>query len=125
MNIRGMDGLSLDDLHREIAQGGRFVFYKYCVSAIVLTFQRPSDVYFVRGGESAVLTGLGYSALTALLGWWGIPWGPIYSVSSLVTNFRGGHDVTNEVLCDLAHRPNAAQPQRTSVLVDQSADTIA
>jgi hypothetical protein len=125
MNIRGMDGLTLDDLHREIAQGGRFVFYKYCVSAIVLTFQRPSDVYFVRGGESAVWKGCGYSAITALFGWWGIPWGPIYSVNALLTNFRGGHDVTNEVLCDLAHRPDAAQSPRASVTVDSTADTVA
>jgi hypothetical protein len=32
-------------------------------------------------------------ALTSLLGWWGIPWGPIYSIQSLVTNFRGGKQV--------------------------------
>lgn len=122
MTIRGMNGLTLDELQREIALGGRFVFYKYCVSMIVVTMQRPSDVYFVRGSESAVFHGLPYSALTLLFGWWGIPWGPIYSVSALANNFRGGHDVTNEVLCDLAHQPDAAESPRASVTVEQSVD---
>jgi hypothetical protein len=27
-------------------------------------------------------------------GWWGIPWGPIYTVQSLWVNLRGRHDVT-------------------------------
>lgn len=124
MQIKGIDGLSLEDLHREIAGGGRFVFYKYCVSVIVLTFQRPSDIYFVRGGESAFAKGLGYSALTLLLGWWGIPWGPIYSVGALATNFRGGHDVTNEVLADLAHQPGSERA-RSSVTVESAVDSRA
>ncbi len=34
--------------------------------------------------------GLGYTALTFLLGWWGIPWGPIRSVQAMITNFKGG-----------------------------------
>lgn len=121
MEIQGIEGLSLDDLHREIAAGGRFVFYKYCVSIVVLTYQQPSRIYFVRGRESALLKGLGYSALTALLGWWGIPWGPIYSVNALWTNFHGGHDVTNEVLCDLAHQPGRERP-RSSVTVENTTD---
>ncbi len=123
MKIKGMDGLTLDDLHKEIAQGGRFVFFKYCISIVVLTFQRPSDIYFVRGSESAIAKGLGFSALTALLGWWGIPWGPIYSVGALVTNFKGGHDVTNEVLCDLAHQPGGERP-RSSVTIESPVDTL-
>lgn len=47
---------------------------------------------------SAANHGLGYSLLTLCLGWWGIPWGPIYSIGSLYTNFTGGKDVTQEVL---------------------------
>lgn len=122
--IRGLDGLSLEDIHREIAHGGRFVFFNYCVSAILFTIQRPSAVYFVRGHESALLKGGGYSLLTALCGWWGIPWGPIYSVQSLTTNLRGGRDVTNEVLCDLANC-SGEDCRRSSVTIECTADTIA
>jgi hypothetical protein len=30
-------------------------------------------------------------------GWWGIPWGPIFTVQSLVVNFKGGKDITAAV----------------------------
>lgn len=37
-----------------------------------------------------VTAGLPYSFCTFLLGWWGIPWGPIYTVQSIYRNFQGG-----------------------------------
>jgi len=37
-----------------------------------------------------------------VLGWWGIPWGPIWTISTIVTNLRGGRDVTNEVVRSMA-----------------------
>jgi lipopolysaccharide export LptBFGC system permease protein LptF len=55
----------------------------------------------VRAGENRVLKGLGFSLLSFLLGWWGIPWGPIYTVQALWNNFQGGKDVTTEVLASL------------------------
>ena len=30
-------------------------------------------------------------------GWWGIPWGPIYTIQSIYNNSRGGKDVTEAV----------------------------
>ena len=39
-----------------------------------------------------------------LFGWWGIPWGPIWTIGSLVTNLRGGRDITREVLQALPAR---------------------
>jgi hypothetical protein len=77
------------------------VFFQYCVSILILTFRRPSDVFFVRSGENAVVKGLPYTLLTLLVGWWGIPWGPIYTIGSLVTNLGGGKDVTEEILAGL------------------------
>jgi hypothetical protein len=44
---------------------------------------------------------LSYAAITLVMGWWGIPWGPIFSITSLVTDFGGGKDVTQEVLASL------------------------
>jgi len=31
-------------------------------------------------------------------GWWGIPWGVIYTLGSLGTNFAGGKNVTDDVM---------------------------
>ena len=94
MQITGAEGMSPDQLDFEIQRGAKLVFYTYCVSLLIITFKRPSPVYLIRAGESRLGKGLPWILLTLVLGWWGIPWGPIYSVQSLITNFRGGKDVT-------------------------------
>ena len=98
MKIIGLDGLDNEQLALELEQGARFVIYHYCVSIVLMTFRRPSNIYFVRAGESAVAKGLTFSGISLLFGWWGIPWGPIYTIGSFATNFGGGNDVTQEVL---------------------------
>lgn len=105
MPVRGMDGLTTEQVNFEVQRGGKFVVYYYCVSLLVVTFRRCSDVYFIREGENAVVKGLPWTLLTLVLGWWGIPWGPIHSVSSLVVNFKGGKDVTANVLSATGGRP--------------------
>jgi hypothetical protein len=37
-----------------------------------------------------VKAGLPYSLCTLLLGWWGIPWGPVRTIESIYRNFQGG-----------------------------------
>jgi hypothetical protein len=101
MRIQGIEGMTRDQLKFELQRGGRLVLYYYCISLIIMTFRRPSGVYFLRAGENAVLKGMRWSVLTLLLGWWGIPWGPIYSVQSLAVNLGGGKDITAEVLTGL------------------------
>jgi hypothetical protein len=98
MGIEGMDGRQISD---ELQSGAKFVIYQYCISIIVMTFKRSSDVHFVRSGESAVGKGLGFSLISFLLGWWGVPWGPIYTIGAFITNFGGGKDVTHEVIAGL------------------------
>jgi hypothetical protein len=108
MKITGIDGLSDAQIQHEIQQGAKFVIYQYCVSVVVLTFKRPSDIHFIRAGESAVTKGLGFTALSALVGWWGIPWGPIYTVQSIWVNSHGGRDVTSQITSAAARRPSSA-----------------
>jgi hypothetical protein len=98
MKIIGIEGLSERQLTLELQRGAKFVFYQYCISILVMTFKQPSDIYFIRSGESSVRKGLRFSLISLLLGWWGIPWGPIYTIGSFITNFGGGKDVTQEVL---------------------------
>jgi hypothetical protein len=89
------------ELQQELQQGGKFVVYQYCVSVLILTFKRPSNAYFIRHEENAVLKGLPFTLLSLVLGWWGIPWGPIYTIQSVWVNFKGGRDVTNEILASM------------------------
>ncbi len=97
MKIQNVEGLSNADITRELQNGGRFIIFTYTISIIVMTFKRSSDVYFVKAGESAVVKGLPFTFISLFLGWWGIPWGPIYTFGSLFTNLGGGKDVTHEI----------------------------
>lgn len=85
-------------LQQEINAGGRFVMYQYVISLLVITFRRNSNIYFIRADESRITKGLVFSLLSLFLGWWGIPWGIIYTPAALFNNFSGGKDVTAEVL---------------------------
>lgn len=98
MKIKGIEGMSIQDLQTEVYNGGRFVIYSYCISVIVMTFKRGTDIYFVRANESAVVNGLPWTLLSFLLGWWGLPWGIIYTIGTLATNLGGGKDVTDDVM---------------------------
>ncbi len=100
--IIGLDGLSDQELNSELQNGGKFVIYSYCISVIILSFKQPSAIYFVRSDESRFVKGLQYSALSLVLGWWGIPFGIIYTIWCVISNSAGGVDVTNDVLGALA-----------------------
>ena len=106
MKITGVDGMTDLEINSELQRGARFVHYQYCISVVILTFKRPSNIYFIRAGESPITQGLQFSLLSFLLGWWGIPWGPIYTIQSLWVNFSGGKDVTQHVV--------RSAPQRTT-----------
>jgi hypothetical protein len=90
MKIVGIEGLTNEQVHREVVGGGKFVLYQYCISILVITFKRSSNIYFIRAGQPAVVQGLPFSLLSFVVGWWGVPWGPIYTIESLWTNFSGG-----------------------------------
>jgi hypothetical protein len=100
--IIGLEEIKSDgELQQELQQGGKFVMYQYCISILILTFQRSSNIYFIRHEENAVVKGLPFTLLSLILGWWGIPWGPIYTVQSIWVNFKGGRDITTDVLASM------------------------
>jgi len=110
VKIEGIAGMTAEQVRFEVQRGARFVLFQYCISVLILTFRRPSDIYLIRAEESAVVKGLPFSLLTLLLGWWGIPWGPIYSVQSLITNFGGGKNVTAEIMDGFSSAASSAPP---------------
>lgn len=97
MRLRSIDDLTPTQLEATLAAGGRLVFFEYCISFVLLTLRRPSALYLVRTGDWVVLRGLPYTLVSVLLGWWGLPWGLIYTPLVLLTNLSGGRDVTAEV----------------------------
>jgi hypothetical protein len=88
--------------HRETVRGGGAAYrdqritpdtevtqFHACLSFVVLTTRFPSR-YLVVGQDRLLRAGLAYSLVTVMLGWWGLPWGPVYTVQALVRNLRGG-----------------------------------
>jgi hypothetical protein len=92
--------MSGGELARELERGGRLVVYQYCISLIVVTLLQPSGIYLIRAGESPGRYGFRFTLLSLLMGWWGIPWGPIRTIQALATNTHG-IDVTQDVLASL------------------------
>ncbi len=110
--IVGIEGMSVQQVQDAVARGGRFVIYQYCFSVLVMSFKRSSDVHFVPPGESAVKKGASYIATSLLAGWWGIPWGPIWTLATVFKNLGGGVDVTHQVLGSIAPaQPVVAAPR--------------
>jgi len=96
--IRGIENLQPADWAKEIQAGARFVFYEYCISFVIVSVRRPSDIFFLRPGDIGIVRGLPYVLISLLLGWWGVPWGLVYTSLTLLTNLSGGCDVTDQVV---------------------------
>jgi len=109
MKIVGMDVVKTQaELQDELSRGAKFVYFQYCISILVMTFRRPSDIYFVRAGESTVGKSMPFTMISVFLGWWGIPFGLIYTPMCIFTNLSGGKDVTASVLSSMNIAPPAA-----------------
>lgn len=97
MQIVGTEGLSTGEVQDQLRKGARFVIYSYCISLLVVTFKRGTNVHFIRAGEGSVGKGMPYTLLSFFLGWWGIPFGFIYTPMCIIQNLSGGRDVTAEI----------------------------
>jgi hypothetical protein len=64
------------------------VIYYEIKSFILVTSRNPVQGIFCRA--CAEKKSLRASAVTWLLGWWGFPWGPIYSLHAILINLFGG-----------------------------------
>lgn len=102
MKIRNIDGLSASDLQEEVSKGGRFMYYPFTVSLVLFTLKRTSDTYLVRAGETTAGKQVFFTMISLLFGWWGIPFGPKYTIKSIQANLRGGKNVTDEVMATVA-----------------------
>lgn len=102
MEIKNIEGFSAAHLQNEVAKGGRFVYFQYTISFIVVTLKRTSGVYLVRSHENAMARSFPYTLLSFLFGWWGIPWGPKCTMEAIQSNLRGGKDVTDDVMAVVA-----------------------
>jgi hypothetical protein len=94
--------LSLDALKKKVEQGSRFIVLPYCISVLfAITLRRFSPAILIHHDEELEVYQRKYKLITWLLGWWGFPWGPVYSLRYLKVIKSGGIDVTEEVILNI------------------------
>ncbi len=101
MQIKNTEGLSVSQMRDLVQQGGKFVVFPYTVSFLIMTLKRSSDIYFIRPDENTFKYSYGFVLLNLIVGWWGFPWGPIYTIGALYNHITGGKDFTQVVMSEL------------------------
>ncbi len=96
--VNGTQGMTIGQLEDDILQGGKFILFAWNFSMVIVSFRRSSPLTYVRSGDWSGPKALLWSAPSFVLGWWGFPWGVIFTISSLWQNSMGGKDVTAVVL---------------------------
>jgi uncharacterized protein YraI len=66
----------------------RVTVFIYVISIVVMTFKRGWAGLLCR--NCRIKYGAFFFVISALFGWWGIPWGIIYTLMALVTDLIGG-----------------------------------
>ena len=110
MKIVGIDNMTVGELVEQVNRGGRFVVFQYAISVLVMSFKNPTNIHFVRPGEGTCGKAFGPTLASFLFGWWGFPFGIIFTIESLVVNLKGGRDVTNDVVNAILADVGALQP---------------
>jgi len=83
----------------QVMAGNRFVTYPFVISILILSFNRNmGGVRLVGRDQWPMVPLFGATLVTMLFGWWGFPWGMIWSPVSLFHLWRGGRDSTLDVL---------------------------
>ena len=63
--------------------------YQIALSALLVSAKSPSRFYFV-GHEPTLGIAVFATVVSLIFGWWGIPWGPVYTIQAASRNIRGG-----------------------------------
>lgn len=91
----------------DITPETELVSYTYVISVIVMTFRRSTRYYFKEAESGKALAAKLLCILCNLtLGWWGIPWGPIWVVKETFCNLANSN---KKKWGEIAGRP--AQPE--------------
>ncbi len=82
--------------------------YYYCGSFLAITLKRATSFY-VTGSSQATFCKFAYTTVTFFAGWWGIPWGIVYTFQALGVNlFSDGTDqvTINDLLISMQNTVN-------------------
>ncbi len=74
--------------------------YYWAMSYVFISFKGKTRFYIEK--KSSLIKSLMFSFLTFISGWWGIPFGPIWTIEAIIKNFKGGDSFTVDNLLSLA-----------------------
>ncbi len=104
--------------------------FMYAMSFLLVTLRRGKGGIYCSSCRDHIALQL--NAVTALLGWWGFPWGPIYTIQCWWTNLTGGRqevEFNAVLLASLAVQTAndgrlalAIEAARQSLALDDNAD---
>jgi hypothetical protein len=79
------------------------VRYTVACSILILTAKQASPLMIADKDDTTKLAAI-YTLISLVFGWWGIPWGPIYTVQAVYNNLRGG---TRQTIQDILTQKTA------------------
>ena len=89
--IRSGNHLRYEDM--QISPATEVVQFEICLSWIIVSHIFYSSP-LIKGQHGVLRTRLICLLLTLCLGWWGLPWGPVWTLKVLRTNILGGEKLT-------------------------------
>jgi hypothetical protein len=112
--------MTLRDVDAAVEKGAKFVYFEFCISLLIVTLRRSSNIYFIRSAKERWLLTAYFNLITFLLGWWGLPWGLVYTPLALFRNTLGGHNKTAEIM-DYLNSSDGQMPPAEYQTADEKA----
>ena len=84
-NVNALATGEADYRGAKVSTRSEVITFDLTFSVVVASFKIPSQM-FVVGQHRIWPWRIAYTGLTLVFGWWGIPWGPVYTVQSLHGN---------------------------------------
>lgn len=86
------------------------VLVKYCIVYSAIFFTRKDFTnYCVKGSSRSVVVGVGSTVFNLMMGWWGLPWGPIYTPQSIYINTLKTASITVANLLEAQAKPSSVE----------------
>ncbi len=113
--LPGTEGMTLGDVELDVLKGGRFLSFTWNISVILLSYRKNTGLIYVPSHRKSGHHALGWGVFSLLFGWWGFPWGLIYTPASLWKNASGGNDHTRDILTVLLGADHANEIMQQAV----------